>query len=130
MTFSLKKVEFPRWHNGISGISAAPGRRLDPWPSWHSGLKDPALLQLWHRFQWWLRSDPWCGNTIGWRTAKRKKKEMLFARELKWGTDKAVRPLRAEQIACAKVLEISSSWCDCRWGFSDGNANCRGSGCS
>lgn len=24
--------EFPLWHNGITGISAAPGRRFNPWP--------------------------------------------------------------------------------------------------
>ena len=27
-----------------------------------SGLKDPVLLQLWHRSQPWLRLNPWPGN--------------------------------------------------------------------
>ena len=38
-------MEFPLWRNGINGVSAAPRNRFDH--SWHSGLKDPALLQLW-----------------------------------------------------------------------------------
>ena len=36
-------------------------------------IKDPA--QLWHRLQLWLRSDPWPGNSIYHRAAKKEKKE-------------------------------------------------------
>ena len=31
-------------------------------PVWHSGLKDPALLQLWRRSQLWLTFNPWPRN--------------------------------------------------------------------
>ena len=44
-------------------------------PAWHSGLKDPALQQLWHRSPLWLRFDLWPGNSICCRVAKRKKKK-------------------------------------------------------
>ena len=30
--------------------------------AWHSGLKNLALPQLWHRLQLWLRYSPWPGN--------------------------------------------------------------------
>ena len=32
--------------SGINGVSVALGCRFDPW---HSGLRNPALLQLWHK---------------------------------------------------------------------------------
>ena len=31
-------------------------------PAWNSGLKDPVLLQLWHRLQLQLRFNPWPEN--------------------------------------------------------------------
>ena len=39
--------------------------------AWHSGLKDPAFQQLWHRSQLWLGSDPWPGNCICRGVAKK-----------------------------------------------------------
>ena len=43
-------------------------------PAGHSGLKDPALPQLQHRSQLWLKSDPWPRNSACHRVAKKKKK--------------------------------------------------------
>ena len=43
----------------------------------HSGLKHPLLLQLWHRWQLWLRSDPWPGNSAHRGAAKKEKKKKL-----------------------------------------------------
>ena len=43
-------------------------------------VKDPALLQLWHRPQLWLGFDPWPGNfhTLQvWSKKKKKKIEIL-----------------------------------------------------
>ena len=37
-------------------------------------VTDPALLQLWHRLQLWLGSDPWPLKSICQRTAKKKTK--------------------------------------------------------
>ena len=42
--------------------------------AWHSGLKDSALPRPWHRLQLWLGSDPWPGNSIHHRVAKKEKK--------------------------------------------------------
>ena len=59
------------WHNGVGGISAVPGCRFSPWlAQW---VKDPLLLQLCPRWQLWLRSDPWPGNSICHGVAKKKK---------------------------------------------------------
>ena len=48
----------------------------------HSGLKDPALLQLLCRSQLWLRFSPWPGNSIclvcGLKSKKKKKKFMVI----------------------------------------------------
>ena len=38
-------------------------------PAWSSGLKDPALLQLWHGLQLWLRFNPWPGIPYAASTA-------------------------------------------------------------
>ena len=57
----------------------------DPWhlqrqdagigsPAQHSGLKDLVLLQLWHRSQLQLRSDPWLRNSICCGVAKKENK--------------------------------------------------------
>ena len=43
--------------------------------AWHSGLKDPALLQLKHRSQLWLRSDPWPRNSMCCEAAKKGERE-------------------------------------------------------
>ena len=42
----------------------------------HSGLKDPEMLQLWCRSQLSLGSDPWPGNPIGRRAARKEKKKI------------------------------------------------------
>ena len=47
-------------------------------PPWHSGLKDPVLLQPWHRSQLQLRSDPWPRNSICHREAKKEKKKVCI----------------------------------------------------
>ena len=39
----------------------------------HSWLKDPALLQLQHKLQLWLTSDPWPASTICHRVARKEK---------------------------------------------------------
>ena len=46
--------------------------------AWRSGLKDPALLQLRHRSQLWLRFNPWPGNvhTLWVQTFKKQKKSL------------------------------------------------------
>ena len=38
-------------------------------PAWHSGFKDPALPQL------WLGSNPWPGNSVCHRAAKKERKK-------------------------------------------------------
>lgn len=43
------------------------GCRFDP--QLGQGVKDLALLQLGHRFQMWLRSDSWSGNSMCLRVA-------------------------------------------------------------
>ena len=35
--------------------------RVGSW-AWSSGLRDPALLQLWGSLQLWLGFSPWLGN--------------------------------------------------------------------
>ena len=68
------EMKFPIWLNEISRVSAVPGCRLDP--AWHSGLKDPALLQLQHRLQLQLRSEPWPWNPINLQGSLKKKKRL------------------------------------------------------
>ena len=41
----------------------------------HSGLKDPALPQVQQRLQLCLKSDPWPGNSICIRAAKKGEKK-------------------------------------------------------
>lgn len=53
--------EFHVWLNRISEGSSAR----------HSGLKDPGLVQLWHRLQLPLGSDPRPGNSICCGVAKK-----------------------------------------------------------
>ena len=43
--------------------------------AWSNGLKDPVLPQLWQRSQLWFRSEPWSGNAICHRAAKKEKKK-------------------------------------------------------
>ena len=44
-------------------------------PVWHSGLKDLVLPQLWQRSQLQLRSEPWPGNSVYLRVAKKEKRK-------------------------------------------------------
>ena len=44
-------------------------------PSLAQWVKDLALPQLWRRSELWLRSDPWPGNCICLRVAKKEKKK-------------------------------------------------------
>ena len=62
-------MDFLPRHNGIGGVSAAAREQV--WsPAQHSGLKDPALPQLWHKLQ---RIWPLAWNSRGWGAAKKKK---------------------------------------------------------
>ena len=54
----------------------------------HSGLQDLALPQLWRRSQLWLRSDPWPGNPICRKVAKKAKQNKRSLADLR------VQPLR------------------------------------
>lgn len=49
-------LEFQLWHNRISSVLGALRLRFDP-PT--PGVKNLVLLQLLHRLQQWLGSDPW-----------------------------------------------------------------------
>ena len=42
-----------------------------------SSLKNPALLQLQHRYQWWLSFSPWPGNFLCSNVAIKKKKILM-----------------------------------------------------
>ena len=59
----------PLWHNGVSGVSGALGRRFHLWPA--QWVKDPTLPKLWHSSQLQFGSDPWPGISIcHWVTKK------------------------------------------------------------
>ena len=66
-------MEFPLWRNGISRSMQSQDEGSIPGP--RSELKDLALLQLQHRLQLRLRSDPWCRNSIHCQVAKEEKKK-------------------------------------------------------
>ena len=44
-------------------------------PSLVQWIKALALLQLWHRLQLWLGSDPWSRNSICYRVARKEKEK-------------------------------------------------------
>ena len=54
-------------------------------PSLAQRVKDPAMLQLWHRSQMQLRSDPCPGNFVRCGDQKRKKKKKGEDETLKFG---------------------------------------------
>ena len=68
-----RSVEFPLWHSKIGGILGALGCQLHL--SLAQWVKDPVLPQLHLRSQLQLGSDPWPGNSICHRAAKKKKKK-------------------------------------------------------
>ena len=50
-----------QWVKNLTvATQAAAVARVQP-SAWHSGLKDPALLQLWQRSQLQFRFNPWAG---------------------------------------------------------------------
>ena len=51
-------------------------------PSWHSGLNNPALLQLWHRLQLWLRFSSWPGKFHMPQVQPKKKKKVQYGARL------------------------------------------------
>ena len=57
-----------QWHLWITGTQVCSG------PAWQ--VEDLALLQLWHRSQVHLGSDPWSGNSICHGVAKKGKKRV------------------------------------------------------
>ena len=61
-------VQQDGWHLCSAGIQV--------WvPARHSGLKDLALPQLQHRSQLQLKSDPWPGNSLCLKVAKKEEKK-------------------------------------------------------
>ena len=57
--------------SGSSGCCGGTGSI----PGLAQGVKDPALLQLWHRWQRWLGFDPCPGASICCRCCQKKKKK-------------------------------------------------------
>ena len=66
----LKNLERLLWHSRIGSVSAVPGGKVQ-YLAQHSGLKDQALLQVWHRSQQQLGSSPWPRNSICHWAAKK-----------------------------------------------------------
>ena len=74
---SKAPLEFPLWHKGINSVSAVAGTWLQS-PALPSRLKDPALLQLWHRSQLQLGFHLWLGRSMCHGAAKKKKKKAKY----------------------------------------------------
>ena len=66
-----------QWVKNQTAAARVTAEAWDQSLAWHSGLKDPALLHLWHRSQLWLRFSPWTGNFhMAWvQPLKKKEKE-------------------------------------------------------
>ena len=73
MQFEKTTLEFLLWRKGISSVSAAAGSA-----QW---VKDPALSQLWSRFQLLLGFGPCSGNSIGHGSLLEKKKKASKGKE-------------------------------------------------
>ena len=69
--YKITLSEFPLWHNRIGSISAELGCKFNPQPG--QWVDDPMLPQLSLRVQLYLRCDPWPGNSICCRAAKKKR---------------------------------------------------------
>ena len=63
--------KFPKWCNGIGSISGARGCRFNSRSA--QCIKNLVLQQLQLRSKLRLRSDPWPGNPMDHRAAKREK---------------------------------------------------------
>ena len=76
---SLKKPnrEFPPWHNRVCSLEIWDAGLMPSLARW---VRDPALPQLQQRLQLQLGSDPWPGNSVGSRAAKKGKKERIEIR--------------------------------------------------
>ena len=98
--------EFLLWHSGLRTWlqqvgSPQRGRFI---PAWHSGLKDPALPQLWHRLQPQLRLNLWpwelpyvVGTAIGG-----KKSSLTISSQAP--RTRAVRNVRRH--ACSSIIKM------------------------
>ena len=65
--YSINLLVFRSSHcsNAVKNLTAAAWVAVEAQvrpPAQHSGLKDPALLHLWHRSQMWLRFSSWPRN--------------------------------------------------------------------
>ena len=80
-TFILVKRIYRSSCCGTTGLAAS----LEHWdagliPGLAQQVKDPALLQPWHKQQLWLRSEPWPRNSIyvTGQPKKEKKKDVVY----------------------------------------------------
>ena len=50
-----------QWVKSLTAVSLVPAEARVRSPAWHSGLKDPVLLQLWCRLAAaaWIQSGAW-----------------------------------------------------------------------
>ena len=64
------------WHNATGWTASLECWDTGSIPSPAQWVKDLVLPQLWYRLQLWLRSDPWPGNSIGRKAAKKGKKNL------------------------------------------------------
>lgn len=82
-------------HCAVKGLATS----LEHWdtgliPCLTQWIGDLALLQLWHRLQLWLSSDPWLRNSISHRVAKNERKKKFQQRKKKikqmWWTSRCL----------------------------------------
>ena len=63
-----------QWVNDLACLHGGTGSI----PSPAQRVKDPALLQMWHRLQLWLQFDPWPGNFHVLQVQLKKKKDGII----------------------------------------------------
>ena len=74
----MKSEEFPPWHNRISGVSAAPGRRFGPQPAqWVKGSGIATAAAQVKTVAWILIPGLGTPYATGWPKKKNKKKRKL-----------------------------------------------------